>query len=475
MASDIRMPQMGESIAEGTLTRWFKKPGDRVKRDEPLFEISTDKVDAEIPSPADGVLEEILVAEGTTVEVNTVVGRIGDGGAKPAPAVAATAARVAAAAPRAATTAAPHAATAAHATPATDLDDADGVEDGADSGKATRSSPLVRRIAREHGITDLSRVPGTGVGGRVTKQDIANYVAGVKPEAGAPVASAAGVRAAAPPATPASAAPAAPPRGAAPTRQPAAPAPGGAHAGAIEALPILRLSRENARVEPLSIMRRKIAEHMVLSRRISAHVHSVFEIDVDQIAKLRERRKADFQTRHGVNLTYMAFFMKATVDTLLNFPYVNCSLDGTDIILHNGVNLGIAVALDAGLIVPVVKNAHELSLVGLQKRVTDLATRARSKQLVPDEVQGGTFTITNPGAFGNEFGIPIINQPQVAILGIGGVKKRAVVVEGDAIAVRSTVYMCLSYDHRIVDGALADQFMAKLKDSLQNWDPATLE
>ncbi len=456
--AEILMPQMGESIAEGTLTRWFKKPGELVKRDEPLFEISTDKVDAEIPAPADGVLEKILVAEGTTVEVNTVVGILGSatgGGAAPASKGPAPAARVEAPKPSAPAAKPPAAPTSAAVLPerpqqqrstilATENGEgaADAVQPAAPHNgevegdlRKTRSSPLVRRIAREQGITDLSAVPGTGIGGRVTKQDILRHVESIR-------------------------------------RGGAAPAAMGAPTGA---LPVLRLPRKDVRVEKMTTMRRKIAEHMVQSRRVSAHVHSVFEIDVDRIAKLRLQRKDDFERRHGVKLTYMPFFMKSVVDALVAFPYVNASLDGEEILLHNGVNLGIAVALESGLIVPVVRNAHELSLVGLQKRVTDLATRARSKQLVPDEVQGGTFTITNPGAFGNEFGIPIINQPQVAILGIGGVKKRAVVVDGDAIAVRHTVFMCLSYDHRLVDGALADRFMGHVRDVLEKWDVESLE
>ena len=447
--AEILMPQMGESIAEGTLTRWFKKPGESVKRDEPLFEISTDKVDAEIPSPADGVLEKIIVEEGSTVEVNTIVAVLGDGAGGGGNGAAAPAAE-APPAPEPAAAPAPAAAAPAPATPAP-APAPSAAPASAEDAKKARSSPLVRRIAREHGITDISVSPGTGVGGRGTKTDILAYIDGNKGGA-------------APAAAPARTAPA------------AAPASGG-HGGGGEwnPLPVLNLPRENTRTEPMSIMRKKIAEHMVHSRRVSAHVHSVFEIDMDHIAKLRNRKKGAFKERHGVNLTFMPFFMKACVDALMQYPWVNASVDGEEVVMHNAVNLGIAVALESGLIVPVVKNAQELNLVGLQSRVTDLGTRARSKKLLPDEVQGGTFTITNPGAFGNEFGIPIINQPQVAILGIGGVKKRAVVVEGDAIAVRSTCFMCLSYDHRIVDGALADQFMAKVKENLENWDDSTLE
>lgn len=434
MATEIKMPQMGESIAEGTLTRWFKKPGESVKRDEPLFEISTDKVDAEIPSPGDGVLEKIVVEEGTTVEVNTIVAILGDGNGVAAPAAAAPAEKPAAESkPAAAAPApAPAAATPAPAAAAP----APSSSPSADP-QTVRSSPLVRRIAREHGIGDLSQVPGTGLGGRVTKHDIMSFI-----DSG-------GATSAAPAATSAASAPA---------------------VGHANALPVTNLPRQNTRVERMTVMRKKIAEHMIDSRRTSAHVHSVFEADMTNIVKLRERSKADFQARHGVKLTYTPFFLKATTAALLEFPYVNASLDGDEIVMHNSVNLGVAVALDGGLIVPVIKDSQDLTVLGLQKRVTDLASRARNKQLLPDEVAGGTFTITNPGQFGGLFGVPIINQPQVAILGLGGIIKRPVVVEGDAIAVRSMVYMCLSYDHRLVDGALADQFMARLKQILENWD-----
>lgn len=433
MSTEIKMPQMGESIAEGTLTRWFKKPGDAVKRDEPLFEISTDKVDAEIPSPGDGVLQKILVEEGTTVEVNTVVATLGSGanGAAAAPAAeAAPAEKEKEAAPAKAPEAAKPAPAPATAPAAAATEDDDNV----------RSSPLVRRIARENGITSLAGVPGTGLGGRVTKKDILAYVEGRK---GQPA--------------------------------PAA-APGGAAVAAPhDPLPVLNLPRENTRVERLTVMRKKIAEHMIESRRTSAHVNSVFEADMTNVVRLREKHKRAFQERHGTKLTYTAFFVKAATTALQEFPYVNASLDGDEIVMHNNVNMGIAVALDGGLIVPVIRNAQEMSIVGLQKKVTDLATRSRSKKLVPDEVTGGTFTITNPGQFGGLFGIPIINQPQVAILGLGGIIKRPVVVDGDAIAVRDMVYMCLSYDHRLVDGALADQFMARLKQLLENWDSSVLD
>ena len=437
MSTEIKMPQMGESIAEGTLTRWFKQPGDDIKRDEPLFEISTDKVDAEIPSPADGILKEIMVQEGTTVEVNTVVAVLAspsDNGESAAAAMETAREEAPPAAARA-----PE----AEATPAAAPKEAPAAAAPSAAGdlKKTRSSPLVRRIAREHGIADLAAIAGTGIDGRVTKSDILAYI----DNGGAAAPAAAGARPAAAPAAP-----------------------------AFDPLPVLNLPRTNVMAEPMNNMRKKIAAHMVHSRRISAHVHSVFEADVTKIVSLRERNKRAFQERHGAKLTYMTFFVKATVDALLEFPWLNASLDGDEVLVHKSVNMGIAVALENGLIVPVVRNAEELNLVGLQKRITDLANRARSKGLLPDEVQGGTFTITNPGQFGGLFGIPIINQPQVAILGLGGIQKRPVVVDGDAIAVRSMVYMCISYDHRLVDGALADRFMAKLKSNLESWDESTL-
>ena len=319
-----------------------------------------------------------------------------------------------------------------------------------------RSSPLVRRIARDNGISDLSVIPGTGAGGRVTKDDILGFIA-----SGASV-----------PATPAApaavpAAPAAVP--AAPAASPAAAAPAPAPALAPQGLP-----RGGSQVEKMSVMRRKIAEHMVDSRRTSAHVHSVFEADMTSIAQMRQKWKNDFISRNGTKLTFMPFFLKACCDALRQFPHVNASIDGDDILLHNDVNIGIAVALDNGLIVPVVKNVQDMSIAGIQKSVSDVAHRARNKQLLPDEVAGGTFTITNPGQFGGLFGIPIINQPQVAILGIGGIIKRPVVVDGDKIAIRDMLYMCLSYDHRLVDGALADQFMSHVKHTLENFDESAI-
>ncbi len=427
---DVPMPQMGESIAEGTLTRWFKKAGDAIERDEPLFEISTDKVDAEVPAPANGVLAEILVAEGTTVEVNTVVARIGSGvsGTTSAPA-----AENAAATPPASTSppapaapvSQPHVEVAAAAAPPAHSDR-----------RAVRSSPLVRKIAREHRITDLSVISGTGAGGRVTKNDILGFIA--RP-------------ATAPPAGPVAATSAATPSSAAPT------------ASATSA-------ESGVTVEKMSVMRRKIAEHMIDSRRTSAHVHSVFEADMTQIVSIRASKRDEFLAANGTKLTFMPFFLKACSDALRIFPHVNASIDGDDILVHHSVNIGIAVALENGLIVPVIKGVQDLSIPGIQKSVSDLANRARKKQLLPDEVAGGTFTITNPGQFGGLFGIPIINQPQVAILGIGGIEKRPVVVDGDKIAIRDMTYLCLSYDHRLVDGALADQFMAQVKKNLESFE-----
>ncbi|MHC4935297.1 MAG: 2-oxoglutarate dehydrogenase, E2 component, dihydrolipoamide succinyltransferase [Planctomycetota bacterium] len=450
VSTEVKMPQMGESIAEGTLTRWFKKPGEKVVRDEPLFEISTDKVDAEVPAPADGVLEKILVEEGATVEVNTTVAMLGSGdGAASAPA-AAEAPPEPAPEPQAESAPAPPPPAPAPVTPAATASTA-----GATSTTAVatsthgerskvRSSPLVRKIAREHGISDISVIPGTGAGGRITKHDILGYI----DSNGA-------------------AAPAAPP---APAAAPAA-------AGVVvhqDALPVLNLPRENTRVERMTVMRKKIAEHMIDSRRTSAHVHSVFEADMTNVVKIRNRNKDSFLAKNGVKLTFTPFFMKACIDALREFPWLNASLDGDEIVMHNSIHFGVAVALEGGLIVPVVKNAEELNITGLQKRVLDLAGRARSKKLVPDEVAGGTFTITNPGQFGGLFGIPIISQPQVAILGVGGIQRRPVVVENDAIAIRDMAYLCISYDHRLVDGAMADQFMARVKHNLENFDDAEL-
>ena len=438
---DVRMPQMGESIAEGTLTRWFKSPGDSIARDEALFEISTDKVDAEVPSPTDGVLAEVLVAEGSTVEVNTIVGRIGSDSTAPTaattpdqPAAASSADVASQSTPDTPSSAGEDAAT---QPPAVAIQ-APGTASTNGDARSVRSSPLVRKIAREHGIADLSVITGTGAGGRVTKGDIMGFIGD----------------------------PSAPQVKQVPQDSPASPA---------ASQPATRpTTAGGVTVEKMSVMRRKIAEHMIDSRRTSAHVHSVFEADMTEIVSMRTRKKTEFQNANGTKLTFMPFFLKACSDALRIYPHVNASIDGDEILVHHSVNIGIAVALDNGLIVPVIKDVQDLSISGIQKSVTDLASRARSKQLLPDEVTGGTFTITNPGQFGGLFGIPIINQPQVAILGIGGIEKRPVVVDGDKIAIRDMTYMCLSYDHRLVDGALADQFMAQVKKNLENFEEYSL-
>jgi 2-oxoglutarate dehydrogenase E2 component (dihydrolipoamide succinyltransferase) len=431
MRVDVVMPQMGESIAEGTITRWLKKVGDKVDRDEPIFEISTDKVDAEIPSPAAGVVVEIKGREGETVGVNTVVAIIDTAGGAAAEAPARAAAPPAAAAKNApARTVAPPAA----AAPA------------ARTAEGRFVSPVVRRIAEEHGI-DPESVPGTGASGRVTKKDILAFV-----ESGAPAAAA--------PARTATRETAGPPVEPAPSfaAQPDAPTfvPG----------------QSTVRV-PMSRMRQTIAERMVESRRISAHVHSVFEADMTRAVRLRDRYKQAYLERHGTKLTYMGFFIKAVCDALRAWPILNASVEGEHIVYKKDLNIGVAVALDWGLIVPVVHRADEMSIVGLCKRVTDLAERARAKKLSPDDVQDGTFTITNPGGFGGLYGLPIISQPQVGILGIGEIQKRPVVID-DAIAIRSMMYMALSYDHRVIDGAVAGQFLARVKHTLEHFDEALL-
>jgi pyruvate dehydrogenase E2 component (dihydrolipoyllysine-residue acetyltransferase) len=404
MATDVVMPQMGESIAEGTIVRWIKHVGDAVDRDEPLFEISTDKVDAEIPSPAAGVVSEIRAKEGETVAVNSVVAVIVDASEAKPSAPPPVAARPVPPPPVPGT---PHPAPAPgtpHPAPAPGT---------SHPVPGTRSSPLVRRIAKEHGV-DLTQIQGTGDGGRITKRDILAFVA--RPQAGST------------PATP----------------------PG-----------------TGADVVPMSVMRKRIAEHMVLSRRTSAHVHSVFEVDFSRVARARASARAAFE-REGAKLTYLSFMVKAVVDSLRAVPIVNASIDGDNIVYHRDANIGIAVALDWGLIVPVLKQADRKDLLAISKGVADLASRARAKQLKPEDVAGGTFTITNPGVFGALFGMPIINQPQVAILGVGAVEKRPVVVD-DAIAIRLRAYLTLGYDHRLIDGAVADQFMSHLKNSLESW------
>jgi 2-oxoglutarate dehydrogenase E2 component (dihydrolipoamide succinyltransferase) len=405
---------MGESIFEGTITKWLKKPGDKVQRDEPLFEISTDKVDAEIPAPASGILQEIKVAEGNTVQVNTVVAVIGGGSAaaESAPAKTAAPAPLAPAAAKQEVPAPPPAATAPR-----NEEDSD-----------VRSSPLVRKLAREHNV-DLAELSGTGAGGRVTKQDILDFV---DRRSAAPV---------------------------------AAPAPGQSATPAPAVIP--------GDLVPMSQMRKIIAQRMVESRRTSAHVHCMFEVDMTRIVNLRNKLKNAFEQRHGLRLTFMPFFVRAAIVALQQYPIVNGSLEGDSVRYHKHVNAGIAVALDWGLIVPVLKSADELNFLGLQRGITDLGERARSKKLMPADVEGATFTITNPGQFGAVFGLPIINQPNAAIMGVGGIAKQPMVITdndgADSIAIRSIVHLTLGYDHRIIDGALADQFMVVVKRTLENW------
>ncbi len=406
MAIDVVMPQMGESIAEGTVVRWIKKAGEKVDRDEPLLEISTDKVDAEIPSPAAGTLSEILVQEGQTVAVNSVVARIAGEGQ----------AQAAAPAPPPPSPQQPSNQATKQPEKVTTLEER----------RRTKSSPLVRKIAAENNV-DISQIQGSGVSGRVTKNDILAAI-NVGPP---PSAAAAGP----------------------------APAP---------TKPEFK-SGESIRLEPLSVMRKKIAQHMILSKQTSAHVTTVFEVDYTNVEKLRSQSKDNYAER-GTKLTYMPFIVQAVVAGLRDWPIVNASMDENNILYHRDYNIGIAVALEWGLIVPVVKNADEKNILGLAKAINDLGERGRTKRLSPDDVQGGTFTITNPGVFGGLFGTPIINQPQVAILGVGGVKKRPVVVEtddGDFIAIRSMGILSLTFDHRLIDGAVADQFMAKVKSVLE--------
>ena len=416
MPTDVVMPQMGESIFEGTITKWLKKPGDKVQRDEPLFEISTDKVDAEIPAPASGILQEIKVSEGNTVQVNTVVGVIGDGSGDSASAPAKAAVPVPAA-PASARKEAPAPPPAPAARAPEDEEDSD-----------VRSSPLVRKLAREHNV-DLAKVSGTGTGGRVTKQDLLDFV---EHRSAAPV---------------------------------AAPAPRQASVPAPAVIP--------GDLVPMSQMRKIIAQRMIESRRASAHVHCMFEVDMTRIVNLRNKLKNGFEQRYGTRLTFMPFFVRAAIIALQQYPIVNSSLEGDSVRYHKHVNAGIAVALDWGLIVPVLKNADELNFLGLQRGITDLGERARSKKLMPADVEGATFTITNPGQFGAVFGLPIINQPNAAIMGVGGITKQPMVLTdkdgADSIAIRSVVHLTLGYDHRIIDGAIADQFMAVVKKTLENW------
>ena len=440
MPTDIIMPQMGESIVEGTITKWLKKPGDKVQRDEPLFEISTDKVDAEIPAPASGVLQEIKISEGTTVGVNTIVGTIAvDGEAPPKSAPAPTPEA------RAPEKSVPEkkeekkSAAAAQTPPLAASAPPPPAHEPAEEGEEeARSSPLVRKIAREHGI-NLSQISGTGLGGRITKQDIMAFIERPPSASSAPTASAPQPAASTPP------------------RASAAPT--------VAAYP--------GDLVPMTNMRKIIAQRMIESRRTSAHVHCMYEVDFTRIVGLRAKHKNAFEQRHGVRLTFMPFFVRAAIIAVQRWPIINASIEGESIRYHRQINVGIAVALDWGLIVPVLKNAGDLNFLGLQRGITDLGERARSKKLKPEDVEGSTFTVTNPGQFGAVFGLPIINQPNSAIMGVGGITKLPLVItdkEGnDSIAIRSVVHLTLGYDHRLIDGAVADQFMALVKKTLENW------
>jgi pyruvate dehydrogenase E2 component (dihydrolipoamide acetyltransferase) len=420
--SDVIMPQMGESIFEGTITKWLKKPGDTVQQDEPLFEISTDKVDAEIPSPAAGVLSEIKVQAGATVQINTVVAVITGAGAAAGAAPSAPPPTVVAAAEPVAET------------------------EAAESGERVRSSPLVRKIAKENNL-DLRQVSGTGSAGRITKEDVLGYLA-----KGAPTAPASkpAAPAAAPPSAPAAAKPVAPPLP-----------------------PVAPVATAGDELVPLTRMRSIIAQRMVDSKRTSAHVHTVFKIDMSRIVRIREKEKSKYEQRNGVKLTYMPFISRAVIATLRKMPIVNASMEGDAIRYHKNINLGIAVALDWGLIVPVIRQAEDKSFLGVARAIVDLAERARAKKLKPEEVASGTFTITNPGIFGEQFGTPVINQPESAILGVGGLFKEPTVVTdesgSDSIAIRNIIRLTLGFDHRIIDGADAGRFMAELKKYLENW------
>ncbi len=446
---DVIMPQMGESIAEGTISTWIKKVGDQVKRDEPIFEISTDKVDAEIPSPAEGVLAEILVQEGDTVEVNTVVARIETDAAAAveppaAPAEPAADEPAPAAQPAPAPAAAePAPAPVAPAAAAPQREAAEASDESMEERLQRKSTPLVRRMAQEHNL-DISAIPGTGYAGRVTKNDVEKFL-----ESGAAAPARAEVAAG----------------GAAPAAGGRAPTTHTVTAPVVDPW-------EGDTVEPWSKIRKLTADHMIMSRRVSAHVVSFFEIDYTRVSQVRAVNKKRFADR-GVNLTYLAFIARAVAQNLPKHPGINAAVSGESTILRRDVNLGIAVALDWGLIVPVIKHADELSLIGMARAINDLGTRARNKQLSPDEVQKGTFTITNPGVFGSYAGTPIINQPQVAILGVGTIEKRPAVITlpdgSDTIGIRTKGMLTMAYDHRVVDGADGDRFLADVKNMLENW------
>jgi 2-oxoglutarate dehydrogenase E2 component (dihydrolipoamide succinyltransferase) len=444
MPTNVVMPQMGESIAEGTIVRWIKKVGEKVDRDEPLFEISTDKVDAEIPSPGAGVLTEIKVKEGETVAVNSVVAVIGGAVGAVSSASTGSTTGVEAPAPSAVSPQPSELPEAAAGQPEAEPD-VEAVASGATSVEELRrqkSSPLVRKIAAEHNV-DIRQISGTGISGRVTKTDILGFIK-TKPSFSGGAASE------------------------------ARPRPGIAPTGHV---PVFKPG-DNVQIVPMTIMRKKIAEHMVLSAHTSPHVYSVYEVDFHRLSQLRDKKKSEYE-RNGAKLSFTALVAKVTVDALRAFPFVNASIDGDNIVYKKDINLGIAVALDQGLIVPVIRNADEKNLLGLSRAIDDLASRARSKKLNPDEVQAGTFTITNPGIFGAVYGLPLINQPQVAILGVGVIEKRVVVVQAgvdgdranhDAIAIHPTCHLSLGYDHRLIDGADAGRFLAYMKERLEQFD-----
>ncbi|MXW70760.1 MAG: 2-oxo acid dehydrogenase subunit E2 [Acidobacteria bacterium] len=440
------MPQMGESITEGTITKWRVAVGDTVERDDPLFDIATDKVDTEVPAALTGRLVEILVPEGETVTVNSVVGRIAAEGEAWSPDETSESDGEPASGVAAETDDAPTEA------PSRAPDSASAKEEALPRPvrRQPRSSPLVRRMAREHGV-DLADVPGTGEGGRVSKRDMLAFLESRE----------------APPAPEPEVVEAPPAAAGAPAAEAPAPDP--------QPPPAAPARLDGDRSEPLTHMRRSIADHMVRSRRTSAHVTTVFEVDMSRVVAIRAANGPAFEERAGVRLTLMPFFAQAAIDALGEFPILNASLGEDHVVYHRSVNLGVAVALADGLIVPVLQRADERNFMGLARGIKDLAQRSRTGALTPDEVQGGTFTITNPGPFGALFGTPIIAQPQVAILGVGGVHKRPVVVDGDAIAVRSMVFLALSFDHRLIDGAVADQFMAAVKSRLENWPEGDLK
>jgi len=440
----VNMPQLGETVVEGTILKWLKQEGERVEQDEPLFEISTDKVDTEVPSSAAGVLTKILVPEGQTVAVGTPVAEI-DGAAAGGAAVGAEAPPEAAPAQAAAPPVAPPAPTATPAVPAA----AGALPDRGPQSQIL--SPLVRKLAEEQNV-DLSQVVGTGTGGRITKNDVLAFAASRE--------------IAAPPAAPA-ATPAAPTAPAASAVAPAAPATAPAPAAQPAAAQVPAGAGEE--VVPMSHIRKAIAEHMTRSLQVSARAWNMVEVDMEKIARLREAAKEAFKAREGFNLTYMPFVARAVADALMAFPLVNAELRGEEIAVKHYVHLGIAVSYDQGLIVPVVKGADTMNLVGLARAINDLAVRARAHKLQPDEVHGGTFTITNPGPFGSIMSVPIINQPQTAILAFDAVEKRPVVVD-DAIAIHHMVYISMSWDHRVIDGALASQFLGRMKENLETWD-----